>query len=87
LRHVSESAKLASATRQRDFATPTAYRIAVAVAALADTAKQYLFYDTPVAGNETQSLTIGISLAASDVIRVYNTLATLSFSVFGVELT
>lgn len=67
-------------------ATPTAYRISVAVAGLADTAKQYIAYDVAIAGNEMQTLTLGISLGAADVIRVYNTLATLSFCVFGVEI-
>lgn len=67
-------------------ATPTAYRISVAVAALADTAKQYLFYDTPIAGNETQTLTLGLTMQATDVLRVYNTLATVSFCLFGVQL-
>jgi hypothetical protein len=30
---------------------------------------------------------LGISLAATDVIAVYATLATLSFNIFGVEIT
>lgn len=68
-------------------ATATAYRISVAVAGLADTAKQYVCYDVAIAGNTTHTLTLGISLAATDVVRVYNTLATLSFNIFGVEIT
>ncbi len=67
-------------------ATPTSYRISVAVAALADTAKQYICYDVAIGANETQTLTLGITLAATDVVRVYNTLATCSFSLFGVEM-
>lgn len=63
----------------------TSFRISVAVAGLADTAKQYLFYDTAIAANTTYTVTIGISLGAADVVRVYNTLATLSFNIFGVE--
>lgn len=65
----------------------TAFRISVAVAALADTNKQYIAYDVPIAANETITFTLGISLATTDVIRVYATLATLSFNIFGVELT
>lgn len=68
-------------------ATPTAYRVSIAVAGLADTAKQYIAYDVAIAGNEMQTLTLGVSLGAADVVRVYNTLATLSFNTFGVELT
>lgn len=68
-------------------ATGTSFRISVAVAGLADTAKQYISYDVPIAGNETIVLSLGIGLATTDVVRVYNTLATLSFNVFGVEIT
>jgi hypothetical protein len=68
-------------------AVATSYRISAAVAGLADTAKQYLAYDVSIPGNTTQTLTLGISLGATDVIRVYNTLATLSFNIFGVQVT
>jgi hypothetical protein len=59
----------------------------VAVAGLADTNKQYIAYDVPIAGVETKTFTLGIALGAADVVRVYATLATLSFNIFGVELT
>jgi hypothetical protein len=68
-------------------ATPTSFRISTAVAGLADTPKQYSFYDVPIAGNESQQYTLGISLAATDVLRVYTTLATCSFVLWGVEIT
>lgn len=66
-------------------ATATAFRIAVAVAGAADATKQYLFYDEPIGGNQTITLTAGLTLATTDVLRAYATLATLSFSAFGVE--
>lgn len=65
----------------------TSFRISVAPAGAADTASQYLYYDVAIAGNDTFAATIGITLATTDVVRVYNTLATLSFSLFGVEIT
>lgn len=67
--------------------TATSFRISVAVAGAADTAKQYMYYDAAIDGNDTFVATLGITLATTDVIRVYNTLATLSFNVFGVEIT
>lgn len=67
--------------------TATAYRISVAVAGAVDTAAQYIAYDVAIAGNAVHALTLGITLGAADVVRVYNTLATLSFNIFGVELT
>jgi hypothetical protein len=66
-------------------ATPTTYRLSIAVAGLADTAKQYIAYDAPIAANESRTFTLGVTLGAADVVRVYNTLATVSFNVFGVE--
>jgi len=81
------SATISSIVVTNQSATPTAFRISVAVAALADTAKQYIAYDVPIGANVTITFTIGITLAATDVVRVYNTLATLSFNIFGVEVT
>lgn len=68
-------------------ATPTSFRISVAPAGAADATSQYLYYDVAIAGNDTFAATIGITLNATDVVRVYNTLATCSFSLFGVEIT
>ena len=66
-------------------ATATAFRVSVAVAGVADNNKQYIAYDVPIAGNETQTFTCGFTLATTDVLRVYATLATLSFNVFGLQ--
>ena len=68
-------------------AVSTTYRLSVAVAGAADTSKQYVAYDVAIAGNETIAFTLGLTLAATDVLRVYALLATLSFNVFGVEET
>ena len=68
-------------------AVATSFRISIQVANVADDNKQYLYYDTIIAGNDTFVAQLGISLATTDVIAVYATLATLSFNIFGVELT
>ena len=65
----------------------TSFRVSVAPAGAADDPKHYLFYDTTIAANDTKPFTLGITLAASDVVRVYNTLATVSFTLFGTEIT
>lgn len=67
--------------------TATSYRLSVAVAGAANANEQYIAYDVAISGNSAQTLTLGITLAATDVLRVYATLATLSFNIFGVELT
>jgi hypothetical protein len=81
------SASVSSVVISNRSATPTTFRISVAVAGAANDDKQYLYYDVAIGGNDTFIATIGVTLAATDVLRVYATLATLSFSVFGVEIT
>lgn len=66
----------------------TTFRISIAVAGLADTAKQYIFRDAPVDANETIQLNdCGILLAATDVIRVYAGTADVVFNAFGTQVT
>lgn len=67
--------------------TPTSFRVSVAPAGAALSNEQYLCYDVPIAGNETTTFTLGITLAATDKVRCYATLATLSFNLFGTEIT
>lgn len=68
-------------------ATGTSFRISVAVAGVADNNKQYTHYDVAIGGNDTYIATIGLSLATTDVLRVYAALATLSFTATGLEVT
>lgn len=68
-------------------ATATSYRVSVAPAGAADSSEQYVFYDVPIGGNVTHTYALGLSLAATAKVRVYATLATLSFNLFGVEIT
>lgn len=67
-------------------ATPTSFRLSIAVAALADTPKQYIAYDVPIGAFETIPFVVGVTLATTDLIRCYATLATVSFNVFGEEI-
>ena len=68
-------------------ATKITFRVSVAVAGAADTPKQYLFYDCTLLAKASFFATIGISLAATDVVRVYADTANVSFYLFGVEVT
>lgn len=81
------SATVSTITVANQSATATSFRISVAIGGAADTPAQYLYYDIAIPGNNTFATTIGITLGAGDVIRVYNTLATCSFNIFGVETT
>lgn len=49
-------------------------------------AKQYVAYGSTVAANDTTFLTVGVTLATGDVIKVYTSTATVSVNVFGSEI-
>lgn len=63
------------------------FRIAVRPAGAALENKHYLAYGTAVAANDSLSITIGVSLAATDVLEVYASSTDLSFTAFGAEIT
>ena len=66
--------------------TAGTYRISLRVAAAADNAKQYIAYDVSLPGNASDTLTLGVTLGATDVITVYASAATFSFNAFGSEI-
>jgi hypothetical protein len=68
-------------------AVATSFRLAVRPAGAGISDEHYQYYDLPIAGNDTFIATIGMTLATTDVVSVYATLATLSFSLFGQEIT
>ena len=63
------------------------YRIAVRGAGAGIADKHYLVYDATIAANDTVTLTLGITLGATDVLSVYASDADVSFNAFGVEIT
>lgn len=68
-------------------AVGTSIRIGVDVGGTGDATTDYLCFDLPIGGNESLVLHLGVTMAATDLLRVYNTLATVSFNAFGVEIT
>jgi hypothetical protein len=62
------------------------YRISVRVGGASDTTKQYLAYDVSLPGNASDTLTLGITLTATDVISVYTSSGSFSFNAFGSEI-
>lgn len=68
-------------------AAAATFRVYVRVAGAAANAKQYIFYDTSLAGNATTIATLGLTLATTDVVSVYASTATMSFQLFGQERT
>ena len=65
----------------------TTYRIAVRPAGASIATSQYLAYDAALPANDTATLTLGVTLATTDVISVYAASANVAFSAFGVEIT
>jgi hypothetical protein len=67
--------------------TAGTYRIAVRVGGGALAASQYVAYDVSLPGNASDTLTLGLTLGAADVITVFASAATFSFNAFGSELS
>jgi len=67
-------------------ATADTFRISVAVTGGTTATKDYLYYDVVIPANDTFAATIGITLEATDELKVYAGTANLSFSAFGSEV-
>ena len=68
-------------------ASAKTYRIAVKPATGTTLANEhYLAYDITIAANDSTALTLGITLAAGNVIVTYASSADLTFTAFGSEL-
>lgn len=64
----------------------TTVRVAVRPAGATLANQHYILFDTFVNADDTLFLTIGISLATTDVVTVYATTADVSFGLFGTEI-
>jgi hypothetical protein len=47
--------------------------------------KQYIAYDTTIAGNDLVALTLGITMGPGDTLNVYGTAGSIIFNCYGVE--
>jgi glucose-6-phosphate dehydrogenase assembly protein OpcA len=63
------------------------YRISVRPAGETQANKHYLVYDATIAATDSLTLTLGITLATTDVVTVFASSATMSFSLFGSEIS
>lgn len=64
------------------------FRIAVRPAGAAINAQHWLAYDVSLGGGDSVTLTLGVTMAATDVLTVRSgTANALAFSAFGVEIT
>ena len=65
---------------------PATYRIAVRPNGASLANEHYIVYDSNVAPQSTDTLTIGITLDATDDVIVYASTATMAFNLFGSEI-
>ena len=63
------------------------FRVAVRPAGASIVNKHYIAYDTTIAALDTLTLTLGITLAATDVLSVYASSATMAFAAYGSEIS
>jgi hypothetical protein len=81
-----KSAVISTITVCNRAATAATYRIAIRVAGSTLANEDYIAYDSTVPANDTIALTLGITLAATDVVTVYASSANTSFNLFGSEI-
>ena len=63
------------------------FRIAIRIAGSALSAEEYIVYGATVPASDSTFFTIGLTLAATDVITVYASSANVSFNAFGSEIS
>jgi glucose-6-phosphate dehydrogenase assembly protein OpcA len=61
------------------------YRIAIRPGGASLANQHYLAYDVTVGAADTTIITVGITLATTDVITIYASTANIAFSAFGDE--
>jgi glucose-6-phosphate dehydrogenase assembly protein OpcA len=70
----------------RDTSAAT-FRISIRPGGAAQANQHYIAYDVTVGASDSTVLTLGLTLATTDVITVYASTANLSFSAYGSEIS
>jgi hypothetical protein len=68
-------------------ASAITFRVAIRPAGASIANQHYIAYDAAVAANDSVFLTLGVSLATTDVVSVYASTANVAFTAFGSEIT
>lgn len=63
------------------------YRLAVRPDGASLANQHYIAYDVPIAANDSTTLTLGITMNATDIFAAYASNANLSVNVFGAEIS
>lgn len=62
-------------------------RVAVRPAGAALNNNHYIIYENGITANESQFYTLGLTLAATDVVTVYSSTGNVVFNVYGTEMS
>ena len=71
----------------RSTSANTTFRLSLAIGGAVDALAQYLYYDVILFAQDTFIATIGVTLAATDVVRVRVNDAIVSVNVLGAEVS
>ena len=63
------------------------YRIAIRPAGASITQPMYIAYDVTVPGLDATALTLGLTLATTDVLSVHSSNGLVNFNIFGSEIS
>ncbi len=83
----STSTVVSTITIANQAASSGTFRVAVRPAGAGIAAAHYIAYDIQIPANDTIVMTLGITLATTDVISVYGSSASFSFHAYGSEIS
>ena len=83
----STSSVISTVTVCNQAASAGSFRIAVRPAGATLAAQHYVAYDVAIAANDTTALTLGLTLATTDIVTIYASSATMSFNAYGSEIS
>jgi glucose-6-phosphate dehydrogenase assembly protein OpcA len=83
----STNAVISSITVANLAATSATFRIAVRPAGASIANSQYIAYDITLGASDTTVLTMGVTMNTTDVLSVYASSTTVTFSAFGSEIS
>lgn len=66
--------------------TAATFRVAIRPAGAAVASQHYISYDTNLNANDSITMTIGMTLATTDIVTIRASTGTVSFNLFGSEI-
>ena len=67
--------------------SPASYRIAIRPSGASITQPMYIAYDITVPALDASALTLGLTLATTDIVSVYSSSGLVNFNIFGSEIS